>query len=137
MSPMKMLSMASAAIALVLVFVMLDNMLPEVFIRLFILGFLIVATAFLAYRLKLAFDMIQQQGKTRAVPKPTMHGIYALGVITFVFGATALYLLLNPVWNVGVMSAGGLTILLVFIISRSVLHIDILPLLGVDDPPTQ
>ena len=81
----------------------------------------------------LAFNTIQEQGKTRSVPKETMYGVYALGVIMFVFGATTLYLLLNPVWNTGVMFASGMTVFVVFVISRSILQIDLLPLLGLDN----
>ncbi|GEM_PF-3473760 len=137
MSFMKMASMASASIVIVLVFVMLDSAIPETFIRLFVVGFLLAGTGFLGYRLMLAFNMIQEQGKTQPVPQNTLYGVYALGIITLVFGATALYILFNPVMGIGVMSASGLTILLVFIVTRSILHIDIFPLLGLDDDQRQ
>lgn len=133
MSFMKMASMASASMILVLVLVMFDSAMPETFIRLAVMAFLMVVTGFLGYRLMLAFNMIQEQGKTKSVPKATMYGVYALVVLTLVTGATALYLLLNPVWSTGVVAAGSMAVFLVFLVSRSVLQIDLLPLLGIED----
>jgi len=133
MSFMKMLSMASASISLVLVLVLFDSTMPETFIRFALMVFLIIATGFLGYRLMLAFSTIQEQGKTRSVPKETLYSVYALGVIMLVFGATTLYLLLNPVWNTGVMFASGMVVFIVFVISRSILQINLLPLLGIEN----
>jgi len=133
MSFMKMASMASASMILVLVLVMFDSAMPETFIRLAVMAFLMVVTGFLGYRLMLAFNMIQEQGKSKSVPKATMYGVYALVVLTLVTGGTALYLLLNPVWSTGVVAAGSMAVFLVFLVSRSVLQIDLLPLLGIED----